>query len=85
MAKPFMYFATRDTYHFLVLVAVVPAVLAVVVLLLRVKERTPLQREEATSSPRAGRFPREFKLFIVIMVLFTLGELQRRLLGTTGA
>jgi MFS family permease len=63
-----------DTYHFLVLVAVVPAVLAVVVLLLRVKERTPLQREEATSSPRAGRFPREFKLFIVIMVLFTLGN-----------
>ena len=63
-----------NTYHFLVLVAVVPAALAIVVLLLRVKEKAPSQREEMGSSPGIGKFPREFKLFIAIMVLFTLGN-----------
>jgi MFS family permease len=62
-----------DTYRFMVLVAIVPAVLAVAVLLLKVKEKTSIQREEVRP-PRAGKFPREFKIFILIMVLFTLGN-----------
>jgi MFS family permease len=65
------------TYHWLVLVGVVPAVVAVVVLLLFVRERKRLAA--GGTGPRldfrkAGSFDSRFKLFLVIMAVFTLGN-----------
>jgi MFS family permease len=65
------------TYQWLVLVGVVPAVLAVVVLLLFVRER----KKSASAGigswvgfKKAGSFATRFKLFLVIMAVFTLGN-----------
>jgi MFS family permease len=68
------------TYQWLVLIGIVPAVLAVVILVRFVKERQ-------AKSPSASRKPlwsgltklasgldKRFKLFLVVMVLFTLGN-----------
>jgi MFS family permease len=66
------------TYQWLVLVGVVPAVLAVLVLLFFVRERR--QSVPASSQNRmplfrlAGGFDTRFKLFLVIMAVFTLGN-----------
>ncbi len=66
-----------DTYQWLVWVGVVPAVLAVLVLLFFVRER---KRSSAGNiSPqvgfkRAGGFDTRFKLFLVVMAVFTLGN-----------
>jgi MFS family permease len=65
------------TYHWLVLVGVVPAVLAVLVLLFFVRER-----RKASSSAigpkvglkRLGSFDSRFKLFLMVMAVFTLGN-----------
>ncbi|MFC1970421.1 MFS transporter [Chloroflexota bacterium] len=67
------------TYQWLVLVGIIPAVLAVLVLLdfVREKKRTPVcvasQRELAKGKGAAG-FDTHFKLFLVIMAVFTLGN-----------
>jgi MFS family permease len=63
------------TYHWLVLVGVVPAVLAVLVLLFFVGER----RRPQTDTPREGfkgigGFDTRFKLFLAVMAAFTLGN-----------
>jgi MFS family permease len=63
------------SYQWLVLVGVVPAVAAVVVLLLFVREK----KKAATAphgSPRIGLagFDSRFKLFLVVMAVFTLGN-----------
>jgi MFS family permease len=65
------------TFQWLVLVGVVPAVLAVLVLLAFVRER----RRPAAASPvganpvsPAARFDTRFKLFLAIMAVFTLGN-----------
>jgi MFS family permease len=68
-----------STYHWLVLVGVVPAVVAVLVLLAFVHER-----KEGASGAGAGaavspvrpdiKFDSRFKLFLVIMGIFTLGN-----------
>jgi MFS family permease len=63
------------TYQWLVIVGVVPAVLAVVVLLFFVHERKP--PSDAHHLPlfrSAGGFDTRFKLFLVIMAVFTLGN-----------
>jgi MFS family permease len=65
------------SYQWLVLVGVVPAVLAVVVLLLFVRERK--KPASAGTSPRvsfkkAWSFDSRFKLFLVVMAVFTLGN-----------
>jgi MFS family permease len=65
------------SYQWLVLVGVVPAVLAVVVLLLFVRERKKVA--PAGTGPRldfkkAGSFDSRFKLFLVVMAVFTLGN-----------
>ena len=68
------------TYHWLVLVGVVPAVLAVLVLLIFVREkpRKPLLVGDSGSrliSRKLGAgFDTRFKLFLVIMAVFTLGN-----------
>ena len=65
------------TYQWLVLVGVVPAVVAVVVLLLFVREK----KKPAASGTgflagfkKAGSFDTRFKLFLVVMAVFTLGN-----------
>ena len=68
------------TYQWLVLIGIVPAVLAVVILVRFVKER---ERKPAPGiSPRPGfnlirlaaGFDMRFKMFLVVMALFTLGN-----------
>ena len=68
------------TYQWLVLVGVIPAVLAVLVLLLFVQEKQKKdspgddpQRVLSLSGLKAG-FDTRFKIFLAIMVVFTLGN-----------
>jgi len=65
------------SYQWLVLVGVVPAVLAVVVLLLFVRERKkPASAGTGSrlSFKQLGSFDGRFKLFLVVMAVFTLGN-----------
>ncbi|MFC1983900.1 MFS transporter [Chloroflexota bacterium] len=69
----------RETYQWIVLVGVVPAVLAVLVLLFFVHEQ---RRSSSGNSSRVGPtlggltagFDTRFKVFLVIMAVFTLGN-----------
>lgn len=63
------------TYQWLILAGVVPAVMAVMVLLFFVRERKPpppTQKLPLLGS--VGGFSTRFKLFLVVMALFTLGN-----------
>ena len=63
------------TYQWLILVGVVPAVLAVVVLLFFVHERkSPPAAQKLPLLRSVGGFDARFKLFLVIMAVFTLGN-----------
>ncbi len=68
------------TYQWLVLIGIVPAILAVVVLIRFVKERTREPSPSSRSPLRLGLtkltagFDTRFKLFLVVMALFTLGN-----------
>ena len=67
------------TYRWLVLVGIVPAVLAVLVLLAFVRERKKSASDSAAGStvslPKQDvKFDSRFKLFLVIMGVFTLGN-----------
>jgi len=66
----------RNTYQTLVLISLLPAVLAVGVIFFLVREVSPAGEPSSssftTSSP--ARFDRRFKLFLGIMVVFTLGN-----------
>jgi len=67
----------KETYQWLVLVGVVPAVLAVVVLLLFVRERKKPASGGTGSRvgfKKVGGFDTRFKLFLAIMAVFTLGN-----------
>jgi len=66
----------RPTYQTLVLVSLVPAVLAVAVIFFLVREVSPAGDRGAasfTTSPPA-HFDHRFKLFLGIMIVFTLGN-----------
>ena len=67
-----------ETYRWLVLVGVIPAVLAVLMLLAFVRERrtTPGSRPAPvlSSGRLSARFDSRFKVFLAIMVVFTLGN-----------
>jgi len=66
-----------ETYHWLVLVGVVPAVLAVLVLLIFVRERGKSPSGGASSHidlKGVGGFDTRFKIFLAIMAIFTLGN-----------
>ena len=71
---------SRETYQRIVLVGVVPAVLAVLVLLIFVREKG--RKPPPGSSSRLGLsssrlttgFDTRFKVFLVIMAIFTLGN-----------
>ncbi len=67
------------TYQWLVVVGIVPAVLAVLVLLIFVSEKkrpTPADssRSGSTQSKPTAGFDTRFKLFLAIMAVFTLGN-----------
>ncbi len=66
------------TYQWLVLVGVVPAVLAVVILLTFVSERRPSSANSAhrglTLNKLTAGFDTRFKVFLAIMAVFTLGN-----------
>jgi len=66
-----------ETYRWLVLVGVVPAVLAVLVLLFFVRERRKPSSGDIGSQvgfKGVGGFDTRFKLFLAIMAVFTLGN-----------
>jgi MFS family permease len=75
---------TLDTYHLLVLVGVVPAVLAVLILWFFVRERKReiapnigiSQSSTSAAQPQDKKegFSPQFKIFLSIMVIFTLGN-----------
>ena len=68
------------TYQWLVLIGIVPAILAVVILVKFVRERESKPSPVSRPSPRfnliklAAGFDTRFKIFLVIMALFTLGN-----------
>ena len=66
-----------ETYQWLVIVGVIPAVLAVIILLIFVQERRKLLSSVTSSQvgfKRASGFDSRFKVFLVIMAIFTLGN-----------
>lgn len=66
-----------EAYRWIVLVGVIPAVLAVLVLILFVREKTPPANNDtrpATPVRFADHFDRRFRVFLVIMAVFTLGK-----------
>lgn len=75
---------TRDAFQTIVLVGIVPAVLAVLLLLFFVKERGKADDSTRTSDSTDGQpldtfhsrkdFDFRFKLFLVIVMVFTLGN-----------
>jgi MFS family permease len=66
-----------ETYQWLILIGVVPAVLAVLVLLFFVRDRRRSSASNTSSQvglKSIGGFDTRFKLFLVIMAVFTLGN-----------
>ena len=67
-----------ETYQWLVLVGVIPAVLAVLVLLAFVREQRPRasgsSHHELVSGRLTTSFDTRFKVFLAIMAVFTLGN-----------
>jgi MFS family permease len=64
---------TRRTFQILVLASIIPAVLAVLVLALGVKETGVRSRSKVPALSLKGMDTR-FKLFMLVLVLFTLGN-----------
>jgi len=71
-------FLTRSTFQLAILVSIIPAVLAVIVLALGARDIRRPERSETKSSAVEGRgwksMDARFKTFLVIVVLFTLGN-----------
>jgi MFS family permease len=64
---------TRDTFQIVVLASIIPAVLAVVVLVLGVKEIPSAKEGKAPVLSLQG-MDRRFRMFLLVLVLFTLGN-----------
>jgi MFS family permease len=66
---------TRHTFQIVVLASIIPAVLAVLVLALGVKE-VQAARKENTNLPSFSwkAFDKRFRAFLVVMIIFTLGN-----------
>lgn len=67
---------TLPSFRWLVIIGVIPAVLSVLVLIIFVREARaarPQRGEIGAAAPGMG-FDRRFKVFLAIMVLFTLGN-----------
>jgi MFS family permease len=73
---------TRSSFQVIVLLSLIPAALAVIVLVLGVQEVSPTERvtdylrpkRAEEQIPRTRGFDRRFRLFLLIMLLFTLGN-----------
>jgi MFS family permease len=65
---------TRETYQTLVLVGIIPAFIALGVLAFLVKEVATGRRQAALTSLSLKGFSPRFKAFLVIVILFTLGN-----------
>jgi len=69
-----------ETYRWLVIIGVVPAVLALIILVSFVRERKPPSGDAVSRVGTAvgfkgvGGFDRRFKVFLAIMAVFTLGN-----------
>lgn len=63
-------------FEWLVIISIIPAVLAVLVLVFFVHEARASrpERKETGTAAAGGGFDRRFKIFLAIMVLFTLGN-----------
>jgi len=67
----------KNAYHWMVIIGIIPAVLAVVVLMTLVHERKKLAAAVKSGLPQPSAvtpFSNQFKLYLVIMALFTLGN-----------
>lgn len=67
----------KNAYHWMIIIGIIPAILAVVVLMTLVHERKQLATiaKGGISKPTAiTPFSNQFKLYLVIMALFTLGN-----------
>jgi MFS family permease len=66
---------TRHTFQIVVLASIIPAVLAVLVLVLGVKE-VAAARKENSGLPTLNwkAFDKRFRAFLVVMIIFTLGN-----------
>jgi len=64
------------SFEWLVIISIIPAVLAVLVLIFFVHEARASrpERKETGTAAAGGGFDRRFKIFLAIMVLFTLGN-----------
>ena len=70
-------FGIRDSLQALrwtFLLAIIPGILAVLTIILFVKESAPAARKESAFSFLHGTFNRNFRNYLLIMVLFTLGN-----------
>ena len=72
---------TREAFQIVVLISIIPAAMAVAVLALGAREVTRIKRQPThlSGSGEEARFPktgfdRRFRLFLVIIILFTLGN-----------
>ena len=66
-----------QSYRWMVAVGVIPAVLAVIVLALFVREKTPVGNngpQPAIATKFSDGFDKRFKIFLIIMAVFTLGK-----------
>lgn len=66
---------TRPTFQLIVLISIIPAVLAVLVLWLGVKEVATVKKQQS-GVPSLGwkGMDRHFKFFLLVVILFTLGN-----------
>jgi MFS family permease len=67
----------RNAYHWMIIIGIIPAVLAVVVLLTLVHERKKLAatvKAGITKPAAITPFSKQFILYLIIMALFTLGN-----------
>ncbi len=69
---------TKHAYQWMVIVGVIPAVISVILLLTLVTEKglAPVKAKTSTGLPieTKAAFSRQFKLFLVVMAIFTLGN-----------
>lgn len=59
-------------YHYIFLLASIPLLLTLAILTIKVKETTVFKKEDV--SPLTGKLPREFYIFLGIVLVFSLGN-----------
>ena len=67
----------KNAYHWMIIIGIIPAILAVVVLMTLVHERKQLAttaKGDISKPTTITPFSNQFKLYLVIMALFTLGN-----------